>query len=598
MVKNKFYLVLFFLFIPTFLFAQLPKRGNNGLWGFVDRGGNWIISPRFDDVDRFSEGLAKVTEDGVTYGFIDLSGNWVIAPSDKYKRARQFSDGVSVYYYKDNYYAVNRTGEVLFKQKSKVSDFKGGVAVVDGKKCIDKTGKFILPPQNYEYFRLEFTKHGYIIKGIHGTESKEFTGSYYEYNSRELVNGVVPHTTTQGVGFLNKNGSWIISPAYLEVTPFDNEGHAIVLTHNKNLVMIDKSGNICAELVDYSIPIPKRNMYGLIDRYDAYGSYGLRNDGIARLQAKVTSNIVYVYKSDLLKNSNYVVENDNSNDVSKEQKQVVYTQPVSHIHNDATVSSTVVDVDAFVPIVTRNNDNAFAIIIANEDYRRVEKVQYALNDGRTVRDYCHKTLGIPESNIHLVENATLNDIRAEINWMSLVAETYKGTAKFIFYYAGHGIPDEQTRTSYLLPVDGYGTDVTTGYKLSDLYSKFNSCPAESIVVMLDACFSGSQRGNNMLASARGVAIRAKPEMPSGNVVVFSAASGDETAYPFNEKQHGLFTYYLLKKLQDTHGDVTLGELGDYIIDKVSKESIVRNSKSQTPTVTPSSVIGDWTNMKL
>ena len=28
-------------------------------------------------------------------------------------------------------------------------------------------------------------------------------------------------------------------------------------------------------------------------------------------------------------------------------------------------------------------------------------------------------------------------------------------------YAGHGIPDEQNKSAYLLPIDGYGSDVTT-----------------------------------------------------------------------------------------------------------------------------------------
>ena len=71
------------------------------------------------------------------------------------------------------------------------------------------------------------------------------------------------------------------------------------------------------------------------------------------------------------------------------------------------------------------------------------------------------------------------------------------------------------------------------------------------------------------------------------MVVFSAAQGDETAYPLKDKEHGLFTYYLLKKLKETKGDVTYGELGSYLTEQVSRKSIVANSKSQTPTVNPS-----------
>ena len=82
------------------------------------------------------------------------------------------------------------------------------------------------------------------------------------------------------------------------------------------------------------------------------------------------------------------------------------------------------------------------------------------------------------------------------------------------------------------------------------------------------------------------------------MVVLSAASGDETAYPYKEKHHGLFTYYLLKKLQASNGNTSLGELQSYIADEVAKKSIVVNGKSQTPTVLPSVNVGDswksWT----
>ena len=103
----------------------------------------------------------------------------------------------------------------------------------------------------------------------------------------------------------------------------------------------------------------------------------------------------------------------------------------------------------------------------------------------------------------------------------------------------------------------------------------------------------------MLASARGVAIKVKQNNPTGNMVVFTAAQGDETAYPYKEKGHGLFTYYLLKKLQETKGDVTLGKLGDYIKTQVERQSIVTNGKLQSPSILPASSIGNgWKEWKL
>lgn len=256
------------------------------------------------------------------------------------------------------------------------------------------------------------------------------------------------------------------------------------------------------------------------------------------------------------------------------------------------------DVDFDIPMANNISNNTFAVVISNEKYQMEKAVQYAENDGKTFADYCKKTLGLPEKNVHFVTNATLNNIKHEIKWLQDVITVYNGDAKIIFYYAGHGIPDEQNKSAYLLPIDGYGSDVTTGYALEDLYKALSSLPSKSVTVFLDACFSGAKRDGEMLASARGVAIKVKQATPVGNIVVFSAAQGDETAYPYKEEEHGLFTYYLLKKLQETKGDVTLGELGDYIKTQVERQSIVINGKLQSPSIVSTATIANswkkWT----
>ena len=175
----------------------------------------------------------------------------------------------------------------------------------------------------------------------------------------------------------------------------------------------------------------------------------------------------------------------------------------------------------------------------------------------------------------------------------------RGKGKAIVYYAGHGIPNESDLSSYLLPVDGIGNDPGSAYALNELYEKLGSVEAQSITIFLDACFSGSKREEGMLTSARGVAIKTKSATPKGKIIIFSAAQGDETAYPYKDMQHGMFTYYLLKKLQDSKGEVTLGELGDYLIDEVGRESFVKNGKMQTPTVIVApSLQNTWKNLKL
>ncbi len=256
-------------------------------------------------------------------------------------------------------------------------------------------------------------------------------------------------------------------------------------------------------------------------------------------------------------------------------------------------------VDQQVPAGTSDNKNAFAVIIGNENYDNEVDVPYAENDANIFKQYVRTTLGIPDKQIRMMTNATLNNIRSAVRWLAQAMEICNGKGRVIFYYAGHGIPDESTQSAYLLPTDGMGSDVESAYSLKRLYGELGKMNAERVTVFLDACFSGAKREGGMMASARGIAIKAKPQEPEGKMVVFTAAQGDETAYPYKEMRHGMFTYYLLKKLQETKGDATLGELQEYLTDEVKRQSFIENNKMQTPSVTVSPAMGPhWKKMSL
>ena len=256
------------------------------------------------------------------------------------------------------------------------------------------------------------------------------------------------------------------------------------------------------------------------------------------------------------------------------------------------------EVDVNIPISTKKAENTYALIIANENYEFVDNVDYALHDGDIFKEYCIKTLGIPEKQVLYAKNATSGMMNGEVEKLVKLANIDEG-ANIIVYYCGHGIPDENTNEAYLIPVDGKGANIVTCYSLNKLYSTLSATKAANITYFLDACFTGSNREGSMLVAARGVAREAKKEVLNGNTVVFAAASQDETAMAYKEKTHGMFTYFLLKKLQDTKGDVTYGELAEYIKKNVQKESILVNDKSQSPNIATSvAVTESWSNMTL
>ncbi|HAN76722.1 MAG TPA: hypothetical protein DCQ31_02530 [Bacteroidales bacterium] len=257
------------------------------------------------------------------------------------------------------------------------------------------------------------------------------------------------------------------------------------------------------------------------------------------------------------------------------------------------------DIDINIPVNTQNNTKTFVVIIANENYQKEVKVQFAANDGRMVKEYCEKTLGIPSENIHIAVDATYGNMKSEIKWLADVAGVFNGEAKLIFYYAGHGMPNETNKSAYLLPVDGFSSDFETAIKLDDLYARLTAIPAVSVTVFLDACFSGAIRDDGMLANARAVKVKPGANTIAGNMVVFSAANGDQTAYPYKAKQHGLFTYFLLKIIRESNGNADYNSLYNYVLENVKQQSIIVNQKSQTPLVNTSpELLNSWQTMKL
>lgn len=267
---------------------------------------------------------------------------------------------------------------------------------------------------------------------------------------------------------------------------------------------------------------------------------------------------------------------------------------------ETVIDNTPSDVDLNIPENKNENSYRFALIIGNEDYSSCQRdlksesnVDFAEKDAAVFKEYATKTLGIPADNIIFRINAKALDMDRDIEKMSMLAKNTGGKAEIFFYYAGHGFPDETTKEAFLIPVDVSAADMKYAVSLNSLYAKLTQNPAKRVTVILDACFSGGSRKQG-LVSSRGVKIKPKENILKGNLVVFSASSGEQSSLAYKEKKHGMFTYYLLKKLQETKGNVTYKNLSEYLTEKIGVQSIMINSKEQNPQTNISPDIqGSW-----
>lgn len=264
-------------------------------------------------------------------------------------------------------------------------------------------------------------------------------------------------------------------------------------------------------------------------------------------------------------------------------------------HGEIALASFTSEVDKNVPVNPENAvRNRFVAILANENYRFVDPVPFAQNDGHVFYEYCRKTLGVPESQIKFFKNATSGEMNEALSWLE--ARGKLANAELVLYYSGHGVPDDETRTAYLLPTDVSPANLNYVKSLPEIYTQLSRSRAKIAVVFLDACFSGMRRDNAPVVAAKGVRRAVPVGDISGlppNLVVFTAASGDQTAHFAKSEKHGLFTYVLLKKIKETRGNISFSELAQYLSEAVPEQSLKLGDFEQTPSILAHDAFPYW-----
>ena len=267
------------------------------------------------------------------------------------------------------------------------------------------------------------------------------------------------------------------------------------------------------------------------------------------------------------------------------QTETAATKPSQE--NYSTIKS---DVDELPAIKVKRNKNAYAIVIGIENYRqKLPKADFATQDAKLVADYLTKSMGYPEENVVTLLNdrAAKSDFEKYFEkWLHNNVE--KDSTVFV-YFSGHGAPNTKTGDAYLVPYDGDPSFIDqTGYSLKRMYEALGKLPAREIVVALDSCFSGAGGRSVIAKGARPLVMNLQGNVAlSRNMTVLSASSGEQISSTYDEKGHGLFTYFLLKGIKNEDvvkpdGSIKMDDLFDYIKPQVERIARKQYNNEQTP----------------
>jgi hypothetical protein len=227
---------------------RFASQNEQGLWGFRDVLGEWVIEPKYSNVHNFKEDIATVAtvQDGDEYwGYVNKMGREVIEL--KYSYVRDFLNGLAFVREKNgndegtmsNKYIDTDGVEVINLDTDITEGFEfddEGMAVVckqDGEHSrygvIDREGNFLI----------SFNKGFMCISEMHG---KHFSAIPVE-----------PVSGEQKTGVIDAKGEWIIQPKYDEVQ---------VLANDRVLVGIeDKKGQKC-EIISLNGEVISKLGYG------------------------------------------------------------------------------------------------------------------------------------------------------------------------------------------------------------------------------------------------------------------------------------------------------------------------------------------------
>ncbi len=275
-------------------------------------------------------------------------------------------------------------------------------------------------------------------------------------------------------------------------------------------------------------------------------------------------------------------------------------------------------VDFNIPHIEENiNSKTYALIIADEEYTApLPNCDFATNDGDVLHQYFVHTLGIPTRHVKVLHNAGRQEIYNEgIHWLKDIIKAQSGDVHIIIYYAGHGVSNQKW-APYLMPS---GVDVSkirafrskTGTLPEDIVLKggdaekilsqcisfdtltgwFNRVEALSYTFIIDASFDGIQRSGKPFFTIKKESKRYRTPRVRSDIVVFMAADGDKTAYSFIDQHHGFFTYYILKELKYTRGEITFQDLFNNVTKNQAYESSLQG-KLQEPSMIIGGKLGD------
>jgi uncharacterized caspase-like protein/uncharacterized protein YcfL len=194
---------------------------------------------------------------------------------------------------------------------------------------------------------------------------------------------------------------------------------------------------------------------------------------------------------------------------------------------------------ALLPLMAGAAERKVALVIGNNDYQNVPKLEKAVNDSVAVSRELSK---IGFEVIHLT-NANQRRMNQGVNEFT---QKIAGGGVGILYFAGHGV--QINNQNFLLPVDMDApkdpNDIDDqAISLIRVQDKIADAKAKFSLLVIDACRDNPlpKKAGRSIGASKGLA---QPASPNGQIVLFSAGANQQALDKLSDNDkhpNGLFT---------------------------------------------------------
>lgn len=233
-------------------------KDTTGLSGYINKKGDWVIDPKFKSASSFNDGLAWVALPDSALTAIDSNGK-IVFSYPKATEAEIFIDGMAVYKkYDDTYGLVSKKGvDIELPEACShinvlgdgyvlcfTTDYERYLGHLEGEKVVR-----LLPDLPYDVYKFNMPVKIIIIKkgdkyGLANIDGKIICNPQYELLECDAEGMFIFKNSKDKIGWLNSKGEEVIKPKYSSIkTPFSNLGYTAVTTTGSKWQIIDRSGN-------------------------------------------------------------------------------------------------------------------------------------------------------------------------------------------------------------------------------------------------------------------------------------------------------------------------------------------------------------------